>query len=267
MSGNPVRRLLAGTLVAAPVAAALTIAGPAPVRIPAGLLLALLLPGLAVTAALFARRADAGYGVTLSVLERLMIVAGTSLAVPAVGGLALHAARIRLDRISWAALAVAVTTVAAVVGLVRSWRRDGPAAGAPVVPRPARPALGKRVALLGVAVAVLAGAGLISVHSSQTRDDSRYTALWLSPVAQSRTARTVEIGVTNAERADVGYTVSVSGGTVQTRRFAFSLRAGSTWRSRLSVPADGSVAVNLYKDGLVPVYRSVFLDRQHSSER
>src|SRR4051812_14712464 len=109
-------------LVGAVLAGAAVRYGPPPAAVPAGLLLAFVLPGCAVvTAAL-------GW-VRLSAVERTVLVPAVSLAVVVLGGLGLNAARIRLDRASWTALTVAVTVLAAIGGQLRARRVSGRPAG------------------------------------------------------------------------------------------------------------------------------------------
>jgi hypothetical protein len=109
-------------LVGAVLAGAAVRYGPPPAAVPAGLLLAFVLPGCAVvTAAL-------GW-VRLSAVERTVLVPAVSLAVVVLGGLGLNAARIRLDRASWTALTVAVTVLGAIGGQLRARRVSGRPAG------------------------------------------------------------------------------------------------------------------------------------------
>ena len=85
---------------------------PPPARVVGGLLLTLILPGAALTRAMFPQR-------HLSGVERLVLAPALSLATVALGGLGLYAVGIRLAAPSWTALAVGVTVVAAVVGQFR----------------------------------------------------------------------------------------------------------------------------------------------------
>ncbi len=93
------------TAVVTVASAAAALAGPAPLAAVGGLLLAFVLPGLALTAIIFRNR-------TLSAVERTVLAPALSLAVLVVSGLLLYVAGFRLDRTSWT-LAVAGATLLA----------------------------------------------------------------------------------------------------------------------------------------------------------
>jgi Protein of unknown function (DUF1616) len=78
----------------------------------AGLALAFVLPGYALTLALFTGR-------QLARLERIVLTPALSLAVLVIGGLLLYVARIQLTMPAWALLAGGVTVAAAAVTYVR----------------------------------------------------------------------------------------------------------------------------------------------------
>lgn len=85
--------------------AAAVLAGPAPLAVAGGLLLAFVLPGLALSAIIFRNR-------TLSPVERTVLAPALSLAVLVTGGLLLYVAGFALNRTSWT-LAVAGATLLA----------------------------------------------------------------------------------------------------------------------------------------------------------
>lgn len=91
------------TIAAATVLAAVAVlAGPVQVAVAGGLLLALLLPGLALTRALFRRR-------DLSGVERAVLAPAMSLACLIIAGLLMNAMGVRLDRAAWTTATVGVT--------------------------------------------------------------------------------------------------------------------------------------------------------------
>jgi Protein of unknown function (DUF1616) len=81
------------------------------IRIPAGLILELLLPGYALGALALPRR-------DLSVAERLLLTVGGSLALTALGGLLLDALPGHMGRVPWAILLAAVTLIAATAAII-----------------------------------------------------------------------------------------------------------------------------------------------------
>jgi hypothetical protein len=109
------------TAVVTVASAAAVLAGPAPIAVVGGLLLALVLPGLALTAIIFRHR-------TLSAVERTVLAPALSLAVVVVSGLLLHVADVRLDRLSWTLAAAGATLAALALAAVpgRVWQGEEP---------------------------------------------------------------------------------------------------------------------------------------------
>ena len=108
---------------AVPVVAALSgaavLAGPGWLAVPCGLLLGFVLPGLALTPALFRGRAPSRRA--LDGLERAVLAPALSLAVLVSAGLIVYAAGYALNRVSWTAATVGVTLVAwPAAGLLRA---------------------------------------------------------------------------------------------------------------------------------------------------
>src|SRR3954454_24445758 len=109
------------------IAIALFVAlGGGAVRVLVALPFALVLPGLALTLALFPAGALDG-------AERLLFSLGLSLAVTALGGLVLHLTPWGLRPASWALLLGAITLAAGVAAFLR--RRGRPRVEGPVQPR------------------------------------------------------------------------------------------------------------------------------------
>src|SRR5947209_17026613 len=109
------RRLLYSLGPALVVVEVCVLWGPAPIRVPAGLLLGLVLPGL-VTARLLGRPPFAN-------VERLLLVPGISISTAVLTGLCLNAARIRLTTDSWA-IGLGAISVAGLAVLTMMERRD-----------------------------------------------------------------------------------------------------------------------------------------------
>ncbi len=241
---------------------------PAVLAVPAGLALALVLPGLALRRALFPGRA-------LSTVERLMLVPALSLAVLVLGGLALFALGLPLHRATWAGLTGGVTLVAwgapAVVRLATG--AAAPARRARVRPAgPAAPRTAGRLvvpaALLG-AVAVLAGAAWLSVASARATDSAvpvlelsvvpALTAAGSSTVDLAAGTRSAIVAVGGNQHAAGWYLLRLSGPDGYTRGLGVDVVAGGTWSRELTVPAGERVTVALYRAGDTEPYRVVFL--------
>jgi len=138
----PAARGLAAVTV---LAAAAVLAGPPPAAIAGGLLLGLVLPGVALSAVLFRGRA-------LTAVERSVLAPALSLAVLVIAGLVVYASGFALDRVAWTS-ATAVVTLLALV--------------APAVPLPRRTAARLAAArAVEAELTVLAAAATLAVQDS-----------------------------------------------------------------------------------------------------
>ncbi|MGC9668705.1 DUF1616 domain-containing protein [Planosporangium sp. 12N6] len=247
------------------VAAAATWVPTAVVRVPAGLLLAFVLPGLALTAALFPDR-------VLSAVERIVLPVALSLAVLVVGGLAMFAVGIPLGHAAWTGLSSLTTVAAAVAAVLRRRPADGTSATETAVfgqvliverEKLTVDAAAWRLAPLAVAVLAVLGAGVLAVRSAQTAG-SPFTGLSMVPAAvdtgqPTPAQRTVRLSVRCEEGAATAYTVRVGGDSGFARTFTFALRAGATWSETMEVPSTGTVTADLFINGGGTPYRSVHL--------
>jgi uncharacterized membrane protein len=227
---------------------------PALVRVPAGLLLALVLPGLALTAVLFGTR-------RLSTVERLVLPPALSAAVLVLGGLALFAAGVPLGRVSWTALTAGVTVLASAGTLLQRRRQSvtetamfGTVLVAERERMTARSAFWRLVPL-ALAVLLVAGAAALAVRSTAAGHEP-FTALSLVP-AGDRPA--VVVTVHCEEDGPVGYSLRVQGANGYQQTFVVTLQPGSTWSRTLDVPRTGTVTADLFKGTTAVPYRTVHL--------
>jgi hypothetical protein len=95
------------------------------IRIPAGLILELLLPGYALGALALPRR-------ELSVAERALLAVGGSLALTALGGLLLDVLPGHMGRVPWAILLAAVTLIATAAAIATPSPESGDSGAHPV---------------------------------------------------------------------------------------------------------------------------------------
>lgn len=278
---------LFGIPVVAAAATAVVCLVSGPVAVPAGLLLALVLPGLALVRLLFGREPRPG-------VERFALVVGLSVATVVLGGVAMYAVGIRLTRVSWAGLACAVSVLASVGAgwRERVWRRPEPAGVTMVPDQPvapdqpaARTALMGRVladtterlplprvvsklAPLALAALLLAGAGYVATQAAARHSGGPFTALSITPVGpapqisdlQDRASRPVTVRVACAERSATAYLVRVTGPDGFTTTVTARLDPGRSTSWTLTVPYPGKILVTLYRDGdMSQPYRSVHL--------
>ncbi len=209
---------IASALVVAEIAVLLA---PLPLRVPAGMLLVLVLPGLAATRALRRR-------LLLERTELLVLVPGLSLATSVLVGLLVYAAHLRLTTRIWAvALAVVVLGLLAVGG--RGGRRTG------VQPR-ARLSGGTRSravpgAVILCSLATIAGAVVLAAHGERSATGGGFTELWaLRTHAVSTPA--VALGVTSHERGSAHYRLQIVAGRAVTKRGISPIRTAALRRAR-----------------------------------
>lgn len=187
------------------------------VRAPAMLVLVLLLPGYALTAAIF-RAADARPA------ERVLLAVGLSIAATILCGLVLDLFGVRLNAPAWAASLGAVTIIAALVGQHRGNARTLGSL-APGLSGPETAALACAVLLAGAAGTL----GLTTLDAPEETDGT--SALFLVPAASD----VVRFGVRSDELRTTDYLLDVRvDGRSPQRLGPFRLRPGETWRRSLS---------------------------------
>jgi uncharacterized membrane protein len=244
--------LLAVAAIAA-AATALTLAGGATRALPAAAL-ALVLPGYALTAAAFPKR-------SLGPAERLLCALGLSLALAALGGLALHWTRWGLRPAPWALLLGGITLTACAVAQHRRRQQAAPLdeprrASPPTHPLP----LLRQSLLLSLAAALALGALALNHGSALERRDAGFTQLWLLPAAEEHGVR---LGVTNLEQGPLRYRLQLqaAGRPLQTWE-TITLDPGAQWQATATPPAGQPLEAILYRlDAPEKPYRHVMLRR------
>jgi Protein of unknown function (DUF1616) len=202
--------------------------------------LCLFLPGYAITAAIFAAR-------PIQRRQFLLLSAGLSLAVLALGAIVLNYVPGGIRSGSWALLLFLV-----VLGCSRgaALRRPARARG-PISWAPARPNGGQAVLLAGGALALVAAVVLAFTPLSATHATG-FTEMWISPLAGDNGVR---VGVGSAEREDSSYRLVVNFGGARevTRRLDLEpgqhqvLALGESRATSSLVPVP--VTATLYKEG------------------
>ena len=247
--------VVAVTLVAA-VLALLVPPDIVPIRI-LGLPLVLVLPGYALTSALFPQRA-------LGAPEPLVLSLGLSLVIVVLGGLVLSWTPFGLRASSWTLLLSGITLGASAVALVR---RRGRGMSAPRSLRAANVGLTFRQGLLmGLAGVIVCGAVAVSIIGAERQSYAGFTQLWILPVGGANVENAVRLGVNNMESTAVKYrlTASVDGKVVKEWP-SIDLEPKEKWDTTLVLPPTGSAGVarveaDLYRAGApTTTYRHVVL--------
>jgi uncharacterized protein DUF1616 len=199
-------------------------------RIPAGLLLVLLLPGYALSALVLPGRPPS----IGPLLWRAMWVAGLSLAVTVLAGLLLNLLPGGLTRTSWTISLTAVTLLAC------AWPSPQDQNEPLVMPV-------MRIAA-GYAVAALAIAGTatgLAVASAGWQHSPGFAQLWLVPAGNGQASLGVRSGYARAEV----FRLVLRRGQEAPLSWDFTLRAGQTWRQTVSAQAGQHLAAQLTVTG------------------
>lgn len=193
--------------------------------------LALVLPGYALTAAAFPRRA---FGLP----ERIVFSLALSLVSLILGGLLLNLTPWGLRAASWAGLLGAVTLGACAVALLRR-RRHGLSPSAWV--RSGTIGLTFRQGLLlGLAALLVCAAVALSIIGAQRQPYPGFTQLWMLPAGGANPKNAVRLGVNNMELTAMEYrlTVDVDGKLVKEWP-SIDLNPHEQWEATLLLPQAG----------------------------
>ena len=218
----------------------------------AGLLMVLVLPGYALTEALFAPH-------HLGWAERLFLVVGTSLAVTSLGSLALYQLGWPLQMNSWLVLLVLVTGV----GAVGAWgirRKDEQPNETPV-------RLGfslTHLVLIGLAVLLTGMAFATAGSAASAQGYQGYTMLWMTP-QQTGANNRIQLGVQSKEFAPTQYRLQLKVNDQLAQEWtALELGPNGLWQASFELPAEqlaqSQVSAELYRlDQPETLYRHVVL--------
>lgn len=246
--------------VAAPVAAvACAIVACAvswiPLRAIAATPLCLVLPGYALTRAIFAGSQPAGQPTQTM---RMTLTVALSLITLILGSVALSLAPAGIERDSWAALLIVVTAGASIVSALRRREDSAP----PVSLKLPRASLGSAVMVL-LAAAIAVGALVASRIPWPAQNAVGYTQLSMLP--SSGRLSTVVIGLVCDELHATDYRLVVRDGR-QAQVWRIALRPGGTRHLTVVVQGNstgyagtGYVTATLYRDGHTGEYRQVRL--------
>lgn len=247
---------LVTAVVVAATSGALTLLAPdtLAVRVVAALPLVFVLPGYAITAALFPRR-------TLGIPEQVLCSVGLSLVVVIMGGFALHWTPWGLQAESWAIFLFCVTLGASVIAGMR-WHR-----GWSVAVTSLNIGLDSRQGLLlGLAALVVVAVVGLARTPMPPRGIQGYTLLWILPAGEGN-PNAVRLGISNNEFALTEYSLRVLVDDQIAQEWpAIQLAPGQKWETTAVVPGKSSSVVEalLYRlDAPNDVYRRVTLRRSN----
>jgi hypothetical protein len=244
-------RIAAVAAIAALCAGALVVPGlPALLTVPATILLLLLLPGYALTLALFPTR-------LLSNAEQAMFAVGLSVSSSIVAGLVLNVLPVGLTLSGWGALLGAIS----VGSLGVAWLRLGTSDRPLTVVRLPRVPLGPVVMIALASVTVL-GSLMIARMGEAAQPKNGFTQLWMFSEANGSAVR---LGFENHENAPEHYDLRVtSGGTTLADWTGLSLADGQSWEQTVVLPAlpagTHKIDAALYRNGDGSPYRETHVE-------
>lgn len=287
-------RLIAVLAVASGAA---VLAGPAPLAIAGGLLLAFLLPGLALLRVFFRGR-------DLTAVERMVLAPALSMGVLIAAGLVTYVVRLRIDRVSWTVATASVTLAALIAAQLM---RRVPAAPEPrpvgeqqvrrevgeqtvrlpvhgmaeaatvvmsIVPvlddeqetadqyQAQRRRLARQLLPLLLVVAVLGGASWLSFSTSRSTHNTTVTALSAAPSGpvDADGNRQVQVSASGLLAVEGPYRLTVTGTTkVAAVERTIAVTGAGTWAESLALPGAQRLTVNLYRWGDTTAYRTLFI--------
>jgi uncharacterized membrane protein len=240
-----------GVLAVLSLVVAVTGVGLQIVLVPLGCLLVFVLPGYALTSALYPGEPEYDDGSSLGLAERFVFTLGFSLVITVLSGLAL-AATVGLRMFSWVAILSAITLIGIVAAAWRRWK-----APRPLLPRFAIPV--RSLVLLEFAVVIAAAAVTLDVVAAQRETHPGFTQLSMLPAT---TVHSVRLGVTSHESASTGYSLDLVSDKRVYRHWRLSLRPGESWVRIVTLPPGpiSALRATLHRaTSPHSVYREVYL--------
>lgn len=219
-----------------------------PFRVLAGVMLVLVLPGYALSAALFMDQ--------LPRAERWLIVCALSLVISVLGGFLLNETSWGLRDTTWGMYLGAITVVFALVGLVRGTHGKPDSL-------PHNPYSIRQISLFVAAVMILTGSFVVAYNGAKNQRYSGFTQLWITPT--NKETKTITVGFRNEENTQEIYQLKLFvDGTMMQQWDNVVLPSGQQWQKDVSL-ADTSdkhhnVEVVLFRNNQLDVpYRQVTL--------
>jgi uncharacterized membrane protein len=219
--------------------------------------LVLVLPGYALTSALFPGR-------EFGIHERLIFSLALSLVLVIMGGLLLNLTPWGLRTGSWAVFLTGITLGACAVALVR--RRGQGISNARWLGVRNIGLTFRQGLLLGLAALIVCGAVAFSIIGAEQQPYPGFTQLWILPAGGSSPKNAVRLGVSNMELTAMEYRLAVSvDGKVVKEWPAIDLNSHEQWEATLLIPqtahaGTAKIEADLYRtDAPTSLYRHVVL--------
>jgi uncharacterized membrane protein len=225
-----------------------------PVRILIAIAMVTILPGYALTSAIF-------INTPLGIMEKIAFSCGFSLGMTSLGGVLLNYTRWGIQSVSWIVLLGGISLLAGVFALARM--TDTPKeVDLHVVHMPLKL---HQILLMVLAAAIMSGAYLYARAGAENRSLPPSTRIWM--FWTDETQNNIYVGVQNQERVRMQYRLQLSTLNGQVQEWpAITLEPGATWEFQYEMPQNVAendyIRAALYKlDSPEQNYREVFLRR------
>lgn len=202
-----------------------------------GLCLVFVLPGYALTNALFP-------GNNLEFAEFVALTLGLSLAIAALGGLVLYWLSWKLQTQSWTLFLGSITLLASIVALLRHRHLEARPPSFVKVNLSLSFNQGLFFVLAGIGVAI---AFMLAYRGEVTQDNSDFTQLWIQPDKAS--VSTILVGINNHAAETIQYRLLIKvNDDVIDEIPSIDLKSEKTWVNSFTLPEGaGSVTADLYR--------------------
>jgi uncharacterized membrane protein len=224
-----------------------------PVRVLFAITLVTILPGYALTAAIFTNT-------PLGTPEKFAFSCGFSLGTVSLGGVLLNYTHWGLQPASWVILLGGISLISSVIAIVRM--QDEGKIDLRVGQMPFRPG---QIVIMAVVAVALGGVYLFARAGAENQSLPPTTRVWILWVDDSHTE--VMLGIQNQERVPVQYQLNLN--TLQGKIDEWNsivLEPGAIWEVRYKIPANVAesdfIKATLYRANAPgKVYRQVYLRR------
>lgn len=197
--------------------------------------LVLILPGYALTSALF-------YRIGFDGIERLVLSLGLSLVIGILGGLALNLTSFGLHAGTWAIFLGTITLVSCTVELVRRSFEAKVLFSAPIDRPPGSSGIRGicltlwQGLLFGLAALIVCVAVVMSTIGAEQQPHPGFTQLWILPASGALSKSSVLVGVRNMEKMAMQYRLDVNeDGKIIELWASIGLQPGENWEVTLAL--------------------------------
>jgi hypothetical protein len=188
--------------------------------------LVLILPGYAISAALFPQR-------SIGFADRLLLVAGLSIAATVITGIGLYLTHWGLTRLPWG---LTLSAIVLVFSLAAGWRRRRDVTGSS---QPLKLGL-KPVQILQILLAVVTAGAAVRIASIEQPPAGilGYSSLWMVPASNS-SLTPLKIGVSSQEFTPQSYNLQLSVDAQVVKEWqGINLNPGAKWETQADLTGD-----------------------------